>query len=98
MLVVTVTAMAAMTLALVACGENQQATDKAENTAAPAAEQATVQTESQRYYTFVEDVFQKAVSRSPMFQAYLGIKKDTENGTITLKPVQSRTTKLSKKI
>jgi len=69
----------ALVLSLAACGQNEDATSTAEKpqeTAAAAVE--AVQTETERYYAFVEDAFNRAVDRSPGFQAYLGIKKDTD--------------------
>lgn len=69
----------ALALALTACGQNEEATNSAESAANSVATQTeATQTENERYYAFVEGVFNQAVDRSPGFQAFLGIKKDID--------------------
>ncbi|MEX0298148.1 MAG: DUF885 family protein [Kordiimonas sp.] len=69
----------AIALSLAACGQNEEATNTATTSQETSATQTeAVQTENERYYAFVETVFNNAVDRSPFFQAFLGIKKDID--------------------
>lgn len=69
----------AIALSLAACGQNEEATNNAATTQEATATQVdATQTENERYYAFVEAAFNRAVDRSPGFQAFLGIKKDID--------------------
>ncbi len=65
-----------------ACSEapKETATTAAETkqTAPEASTQETEQTESQKANKLFEDIFMATVMRSPMYQSYLGIKKDQD--------------------
>ncbi|MDV6316697.1 DUF885 domain-containing protein [Idiomarina sp. HP20-50] len=65
-----------------ACSDaaKEQATTKAQTQTATAenAAQETAQTESEKANQLFEDIFMANVMRSPMFQSYLGIKKDQD--------------------
>ncbi|MBL4639052.1 MAG: DUF885 family protein [Kordiimonadaceae bacterium] len=71
----------ALVLSLTAFSELHAAETGIEGTAASAATNAKTtanQSESDRYYSLVDDAFKHTVSRSPTYQAYLGIKKDID--------------------
>jgi len=74
--------MIALALSLAACDQNNGAPKTTqENSATPTAatkNDAEVQNEDTKFYDFAEAYFQTAVDRSPSFQGYLGIKKDTD--------------------
>jgi uncharacterized protein (DUF885 family) len=66
----------ALSLALVACGDDKE---KSAEEAAGTSETevaAEVETESQRLNAFLEAVFQEGLARSPTSQSFLGIKTD----------------------
>lgn len=70
---------AALTLSLAACGQADDATNNAQTGEGQVTSATSEQqTESQRLNVFFERVFNEAVDRSPMFQGYLGIKKDND--------------------
>ena len=66
----------ALSLALVACGDDQEKTAEKQAGTSETEVAAEVETESQRLYVFFEEVFQEGLARSPIQQSFLGIKTD----------------------
>ena len=66
----------ALSLALVACGDDKEKAGEMQTGTSETEVAAEVETESQRLYVFFEDVFQEGLARSPMQQSFLGIKTD----------------------
>ena len=66
----------ALSLALVACGDDKEKAAEKEPDTSESEVAAEVETESQRLYVYFEDVFQEGLARSPMQQSFLGIKTD----------------------
>jgi uncharacterized protein (DUF885 family) len=69
----------ALSLSLAACGEADDATNNSQASQNEASQASgEQQTESQRINVFFERAWDEAIDRSPMFQGYLGIKKDND--------------------
>ena len=66
----------ALSLALVACGDDKEKAAEKQAGTSETEVAAEVETESQRLYVFFEDVFQEGLARSPVQQSFLGIKTD----------------------
>jgi uncharacterized protein (DUF885 family) len=62
----------------VACGEQSTTAPTAETKPTAADTQQVAQTESEKANQLFEDMFNEGVSRSPMFQSYLGIKTNQD--------------------
>ncbi len=69
---------ASVSAVLVACGEQSTTAPTAETKPTAADTQQVAQTESEKANQLFEDMFNEGVSRSPMFQSYLGIKTNQD--------------------
>ena len=69
-------AITALSLALVACGDDKEKAAEKQAGTSETEVAAEVETESQRLYVFFEEVFQEGLARNPMQQSFLGIKTD----------------------
>ena len=69
---------ASVSAVLVACGEQSTTAPTAETKPTAVDTQQVAQTESEKANQLFEDMFNEGVSRSPMFQSYLGIKTNQD--------------------